>query len=148
MRKIVTKAYGPLEVDDRQFIQFPSGILGFEALKEYALIDSKQPPFLWLQSVEDQTVAFVVISPLVFRPDFVLDIPKSEYEDLHWEQDEELLVLAIVTIPPEGGPMTANLQGPVIINRQKRIGKQGIQLGSQWRTRHNIIEELSGKGGA
>jgi flagellar assembly factor FliW len=146
MRQIISKAYGAIEVDDRQFINFPSGILGFESLREYALIDSKQPPFLWLQSVEDSEIAFVVISPQVFRPDFILDIPSGEYDELEWEPDEELLVLAIVTIPPDGSPMTANLQGPVVINRQKRIGKQGIQVGSQWRTKHNIVEELSRNG--
>jgi flagellar assembly factor FliW len=53
------------------------------------------------------------------------------------------LVFSIVTIPADGGPMTANLQGPLVINRERRIGKQAVLADSRWKTKHNIMEELA-----
>jgi flagellar assembly factor FliW len=58
-----------------------------------------------------------------------------------------MLFFAIVTIPEDHKKMSANLQGPVIINREKRIGKQFISTNPDWKTRHYILDELSDKGG-
>lgn len=143
---IQTKAYGPKEIDDRQLVEFPSGLLGFENLRKFALLDSSQPPFLYLQSIDDPDINFVLLSPEVFRPDFKLDIAPGDLEELRIGENEDLLVLAIVTIPGEGQPITANLQGPLVFNRQKHLAKQCIQLGSAWKTKHNIIEEMSAQG--
>jgi len=52
----------------------------------------------------------------------------------------------IVTIPPDGNPMTANLQGPVVINNKTMTAKQSILSDSKWKTRHDILAELNGKG--
>ena len=41
--------------------------------------------------------------------------------------------------------MTANLQGPIIINAQNSLGMQGIQTDDRWKTRHYILEEMSTK---
>ena len=145
---IETKAFGPMEIDERQIIQFRTGILGFTHLKEYALIDSQQPPFFILQAIQDRDTSFIIMSPEVFRSDYGLDLASDELDELEWEDDEELLVMAIVTIPQDGSPITANLQGPVIINKQKRLGKQAIQLSPIWKTRHLVLEEMAHKGGA
>jgi flagellar assembly factor FliW len=144
--EIMTKTYGKLDINEKQQVNFPKGLLGFSDFSLYAIIDSSQPPFFHLQSLEDPGLSFIILSPDVFRPDFTLDIDPQELDDLKWEEDEELLVMAIVTIPRDGKPMTANLQGPLVINRNKRIGKQVIQTGSKWLTRHNIIEEMSTMG--
>lgn len=141
--QIETKSFGKVEIDERQIIRFPAGILGFESFCDYALMDSKQPPFYLLQSMDAPDLAFIILSPEVFRPDYRLDLADGELDDLEWGEDEDLLVMAIVTVPRDGGPMTANLQGPVIINRYKRIGKQVIQLGNAWKTRHNVLEEMA-----
>lgn len=144
--EIVTKTYGILEISEKQQVQFPKGLLGFADFTEFAIIDSAQPPFFHLQSLQDPELSFIILSPDVFRPDFTLDIGPEELEDLQWDEDEELLVMAIVTIPRDGKPMTANLQGPLVMNRNKRIGKQVIQAGIKWLTRHNILEEMAAQG--
>ncbi|NCN05476.1 MAG: flagellar assembly protein FliW [Spirochaetales bacterium] len=144
--EIQTKAYGPVEIDERQTLYFSHGLLGFEEYHSYALIDSRQPPFFILQSLDEREIAFVVLSPEVFRNDFSLDLATGDLDDLEWGDDEELLVLAIVTIPRDGRPMTANLQGPLVMNRKKKLGKQVIQVGGPWKTRHNILEEMSKMG--
>lgn len=143
METIQTKAYGALSVDERQLIEFPTGLYGFERLTKYALLDAHQKPFYWLQSTEDVQVAFVLINPYVFRPDFVLEIPDEDYEDIGSPAEDDVLVFAIVTIPTDGSEITANLQGPLVINRKQRLGRQSISLDPRWQTKHAIVEELA-----
>ncbi|MFP4178953.1 MAG: flagellar assembly protein FliW [Spirochaetaceae bacterium] len=143
--KVNTKPYGLIEVDDRQRITFPSGILGFENLKEYVLLDALQQPFYWLQSLDVQKIAFVLIEPTVFRPDYTPDVADTDLEAIGIDPSEmdKLLIFAIVTVPENYREMTANLQGPVIINRETHVGRQCVTLNQQWKTRHKIVEELS-----
>ena len=58
------------------------------------------------------------------------------------ESEEGLLVFAIVTIPANPKEMTANLQGPLIINPLKRIGRQAVSLSDKYRVKHIILEEM------
>jgi flagellar assembly factor FliW len=143
---INTRPYGEIEISDRQVIRFPVGIFGFEHLHDYALLDAGQPPFYWLQSLEDAAIAFVMINPYVLRPDYVLDVPDDDLDAIEYENEEDILVFAIVTIPEDETKMSANLQGPIIINRVRQLGRQAISLNQSWRTKHYIIEELAGAG--
>ena len=51
--RVVTKAYGPIEADERQKIFFPYGILGFEHLKNYVLLDARRTR---IQALDDHAV--------------------------------------------------------------------------------------------
>lgn len=143
--KVHTKPYGTIEVDERQKLYFPEGILGFENLKDYIMLDASQQPFYWLQSMDVQEIAFVLIDPLLFRPDYTPDVAQAELEEigLSGKNDENILVFTIVTIPEDQKNMTANLRGPVLINRGTHTGRQAISQNPKWSTRHNILEELS-----
>ncbi|MFW5742158.1 MAG: flagellar assembly protein FliW [Spirochaetota bacterium] len=144
--RIESKAYGPIEISERQVITFPVGILGFEQLREYALLDAVQQGFYWLQSLEDPEIAFILLNPYDLRPDYVLDVPDEDLESIRYQSDEDLLVFAIVTIPDDESKVSANLQGPVIINRVEQLGRQAISLDSRWHTKHLILEELARTG--
>lgn len=144
--RIHSKAYGEVEITERQVIQFPVGILGFENLHRYALLDSNQPPFYWLQSLDDPGIAFIMINPYVLRPDYVLDVPNDDLDLLNYEEEEDLLVFAIVTVPEDQERISANLQGPILINRVHQLGRQSISLNPEWRTKHLILEELTHAG--
>jgi len=143
MIKVETKPYGSIEVDERQKIFFPYGILGFESLKDYVLLDARQQPFYWLQSLDVVEIAFVLINPRIFRPDYRLEVEKEELKEIGIESEEDILDFAIVTIPENSSDMTANLQGPIIINKKTRVGRQSISLNPEWRVRHKILDELA-----
>lgn len=137
------KPFGEIEIDERQKLHFPLGILGFEGLKEYALMDASQPPFFWLQSLDVQEIAFILIEPRVFRPDYQVTVPDSDLEEIGIVVPDQLLTFAIVTVPEDHRLMTANLQGPVLVNRAKRLGRQSISTDPQWQVRHLILDELA-----
>ena len=141
--KVLTKAYGEMEIADRQLINFPHGLLGFEELREFALLDAAQAPFYWLQSLERVEVAFVLIDPRFFRPEYTPDVDAIELEEIGITDRDDMLVLAIVTIPESAERMTANLQGPLIMNRRTHVARQSISTNPRWAVRHVIMDELA-----
>ncbi len=141
--KVATKAYGLIDVDERQRITFPHGLLGFENLKDYVLLDAERQPFYWLQSLDVERVAFILVNPFLFRPDYELDIDDEELRDIGIDKAEDALIFTIVTIPADGSPMTANLQGPLVINREARLARQSILTDQRWKTKHDIMAELA-----
>ena len=141
--KVATKAYGTIDVNEGQRINFPHGLLGFESLKEYVLLDAERQPFYWLQSLDVEQVAFVLINPFLFRPDYEMDIDNEELHRIGISDPGKALIFSIVTILSGGSPMTANLQGPLVINRETKQGIQAILTDSRWKTKHDILAELS-----
>jgi flagellar assembly factor FliW len=141
--RINTKAYGEVDIDERQLMEFPSGILGFEKFTRWALLDAKQKPFFYLQSLELPELAFALIDPFLFRSDYSLDVADEILAEIGIENPEDVIVLAIVTAPSDGGPITANLMGPLIIAKAKRVGMQAVLADSRWRVKHDIMAELA-----
>ena len=141
--KVLTKAYGLVEVNERQRITFPSGLFGFESFKEYVLLDAEQQPFYWLQSIDVEQIAFVLINPFIFRHDYEMNIDNEELLPIGISDPGKAVIFSIVTIPPDDSPMTANLQGPLVINRDSRLGIQAVLTDSRWKTKHDILAELN-----
>jgi flagellar assembly factor FliW len=139
--RVVTKAFGAVEVDERQSITFPAGLYGFEQERSFVLLDGKQKPFYWLQSVQQASVAFVVLDPFSFRPDYEIDITDAERESIGLDSPQQALPFVIVTIHPSG-LLTANLQGPVVVNRHNHLARQVILTDPRWKTRHDVLAEL------
>ncbi|MCZ8156668.1 MAG: flagellar assembly protein FliW [Leptospira sp.] len=137
-----TKPFGPIEVDERQILQFPNGLLGFEKYTEYALIEENaESPFKWLQSTKESGLAFILIQPELFLNEYKPIVSDDELKDIgltHWNEG---IIFLIVTIPhdnPRG--MTANLQGPVVINAKIAKGKQLISRDENHPIRKKIVE--------
>lgn len=141
--RVMTKPYGNIDVDERQKIHFASGLFGFENFRDYVLLDATQQPFYWLQSMEVAEIAFVLINPRLFRPDYELQIDDAELSELGISSHEEILCFTIVSIPENPSKMTANLQGPIIINKKTREARQSIHQNPKWKTRHVILEEIA-----
>jgi flagellar assembly factor FliW len=140
--KVDTKAFGLIELDDKQKVTIPEGLYGFEDYQEYAIMDAEQQPFFWLQSMQEKEVAFILINPFLFRKDYEVNIENEELADIGITSPEKALIFVIVTIPNDG-PMTANLQGPIVINRENMKGKQAILSDIRWKTKHDIIAEFN-----
>lgn len=139
-----TKAYGPVEIEEKQILKFPQGLLGFEEYQEFALIDAHKKPFFWLQSTQETRIAFILIKPNIFREDYDPGIEAADLADIGAEGPDDCLVFAIVTVP-ESGPMTANLQGPLYICRKTLQGKQCVSPRDEYRTKHDILEEMASR---
>jgi flagellar assembly factor FliW len=142
--KVKTRPYGEIDVDERQVFSFPDGIPGFDFVRKFVLLDTQDAssPFKWLQACDEPDLAFVVIRPVDFLGEYELVISQGDMDAVSAKSADELLVLAIVTIPANPADMTANLQGPVILNPVKRLGRQVISLSDRYQVRHRIMDEM------
>jgi len=139
-----TRQFGPMEITDDDILRFPKGILGFEELERYVIIDHvDSQPFRWLQCVEAPDLAFVVVNPLVFFPDYRVEVHAKEVVDIGVNNPRDVEILVIVTIPPQIEQMAVNLQGPILINATNRTAKQLVLTNSEYTVQHSITEQLS-----
>ena len=140
MKTIKTKAYGEIQVDDNSEIEFVKPILGFEEYREYYLLEMKDiQQFYWLQSKTDSELAFIVVNPRIFKPDYVLDVEDQDIAELKLENDEEMLDFVIANIPEDPSKMTINLLGPLVFNVNKRLAMQAISNRNDYETKHNVF---------
>jgi flagellar assembly factor FliW len=141
--KVKTTRFGEIEVKTEDLIELPLGLIGFPELKRYVLLDhDKESPFKWLQSLDDGAIAFVLINPLLFKPDYTVEVAEAEVQDLELKAEEDAVISVIITIPSNPQNMTANLKAPLVFNLGNRKGKQLVLGNSAYTTRHNIMEEV------
>jgi flagellar assembly factor FliW len=145
MTKINTTRFGELEIDESKIITFTQGPIGFSFAKDYIRLANQlgeETPFRWLQSVKFPDMAFVIVDPLSFLPEYQVNIRKEEVEDLAMEAPEDIKVYTVVVIPEKVHDMTANLRAPILINENKRLAKQIILQDTDYSLRYQIMHEM------
>lgn len=132
---------GNIEIDPARVITFPDGIIGFTDLKRYVELEFlEDSPLRLLQAIDEPGLAFIVIDPKIFIPDFVAPTGFEDRALLKAEENDSLSVRVIVTIPENPYEMTANLQGPLVINLANHLAKQVIDNTGITSTRHKILD--------
>ena len=144
--EVLTKTKGRVEVEEKQIVDFPDGIMGFEQYKKYALINSEYEPFIWLQSLEDSNLAFLIVDPFLISSEYEADIDDATLKYIGIESPEDLVVMTIVTIPSDGTAITANFLGPIVINRKNKKCVQVVLNDNRWTTKFDIVASLKKKG--
>jgi flagellar assembly factor FliW len=123
-----------MEYDEKATLHFARGLFGFEAETRFLSI---QPPALrplvFLQSLSTPDLCFVSLPVLVVDKDYFLSIDPDDLEAVGFPSEgqptvgADILCLAIVCIQ-NGGPTTANLLAPVVVNRQNSQAIQAVSL--------------------
>ncbi|HHY05986.1 MAG TPA: flagellar assembly protein FliW [Clostridia bacterium] len=141
---IETKHFGTLEVAEDKVITFPQGLFAFEDKKRYILLENEEPesPLWWLQSLDDPNLAFVLLNPFLFKPDYELELSAEDVEELGLEKPQEAAVFCLAVIPQDVKKMTANLLAPLVINAQLKKGKQIVLYHKNYTTKHLVLEEM------
>ncbi len=137
--KIKTTRFGEVEIDDNKVISFPRGILGFDRLKTYFLMDYKDTPIKWLQSTDNPDVAFMVVDPLLFFQDYVPELSPVEKNLLEVQNPADVAVLAIMNVNRnQDPPVTLNLQAPLVLNATSMKGFQIVLENSKFGVREVV----------
>ena len=92
----------------------------------------------WLQGVDDPDLAFAVVEPRHFLAEYHPPLSPADLEPLKLAAGEETLILIILVLAPEPERITANLQAPVIINREEKLGAQ-VYLGEEWPRKYYLF---------
>lgn len=130
--KVNTTRFGEVEVEDSRVFDFAMPIIGFNELRKFVILDLNQDNFFkWLQSTEDPSLAFPIVSVFGLNVDYSIDLPDNVVEKLKIQNVDSLLVMNIASIPqdnPQG--TTINLLAPIVFNLDEKIAGQIILSGS------------------
>ncbi len=135
-----TTRFGQIDVKSEDIIIFPDGPLGFPDCTRFTFIDEDRAvPFRMLQSLDNSALAFVVVDPLIARQDYHFDVTVDDLKLIKTDDTENLLVYCIVTMSRNIHEVTVNLQGPLIINPEQRLGHQYVLVEAEYTTRERLI---------
>lgn len=143
MAEIKSRLLGTVQAPEERLYKFNGTILGFEDYNEFYLLDmDNDGTFKVLQAKDDKDASFILIDPFTVFSDYKPDIHDDDIKSLKIEQESDILLLTIITVPNEDyKKMTANLLGPILFNLRLHIGKQCIATGDTYSTRHYVINE-------
>ena len=140
---ITTTRFGILEVDKKDIIEFTEGLLGFENLKKFFIVDpGDQTLILWLQSIDDASTAFPIIEPKIFQPNYMVKLLPVELNSLNLENLQNASVYTVLTIPQNVTEMSANLKAPIIINNKTKNARQIVLQDSKLEVRFKMYMDL------
>ena len=138
-----TVHFGEIEINEEDIIFFLEGIPGFEDSKKYVLIgnESNEAVFFWLQSVDIPELCFVVTDPFMVYDGYGVDVEDEDVELLELTDPKKVLTLTIVVIPENINEIRVNLKAPILINMEKKLGKQIIQKNDNLPIRYYLRQE-------
>jgi len=120
------------EVPAGGVLDFAGGIPGFPGSRRFRLerLAPELEPFCCMRSVEEDGISFVLVPPGDLFPDYAVEIDDQHVAGLGLASADDAEVLVVVTL---GDPPTANLLGPVVINRHTGAAAQVVQYQSDYR---------------
>ncbi|MBR5337906.1 MAG: flagellar assembly protein FliW [Lachnospiraceae bacterium] len=128
--KVKTRICGEIEVKDDKVVEMIGGLIGFEALKKFVLIneddDKDKKGVMWLQSVEEGSIALPTMDPTIVQSSYAPSIPEEILAGLGDFDKDEYLILVALTVPRKIEDMTVNLKAPIILDVDTMKGCQVI----------------------
>ena len=131
----------PIDVETGAVLYLDAGLPGFPAVHRFRLSPwgVAEGPFLLLQCLDVDDLAFVVVRPELFFPDYQPAINFEAAGRLGLNDPGDATVYVIVTLgrtPPEA---TVNLLGPLIVNRNNGRAAQVVLEGNRYDVRTPLI---------
>lgn len=142
--KIGTKYHGEIEIDSKNIIHFKHGIPSFLDEKQFYILPlTEDSPFFIMQSVKTPSLAFVMVNPFEYFQNYSVNLTDTVVDQLEIESEKDVVIFSILTIQDPFEKTTANLQGPIVINSTKKLGKQVILSDSPYKTKHLLINQTT-----
>jgi flagellar assembly factor FliW len=131
--RIQTDRFGTFEVDDKDPIHFPQGMIGFPSEKQFVLLRHRDDSAIgWLQSTTNPALAF----PVVSIDALAVAYPAITATPLPGQKEEDVDPHAVMAVlcASAGQPATVNLLAPIVVNVRSRKGAQILLEGSTFST--------------
>lgn len=128
--QISTTRFGIVEIDVEDILLFPHGLVAFEDCRHWVLLsDAENDSLGWLQSVNHGEVALPVVSPRRFVPYYRVHVTRGQLAPLELSHFDQTYVLSVVSKSDDD--LTLNLKAPLIINLDRRLGRQVVTTDEQ-----------------
>lgn len=122
--KLKTRDFGEIELPEEELFTFVQPIFGFEQYKKFALLfdDEIGDKLVFLQSVDEPGLCFVLSDPAVIKPDYNPALPDTK--ELLGEGD--CYVWLVTVVAEDFKKSTVNLRSPILFNIHNRSAAQVI----------------------
>lgn len=135
---ILSTRFGLIQATESDVIQIPEGLLGFRSFTHYVhLSDPVARGLSWLQSTISPELAFGLVAPPLAVGDYRVELRPGDRTALELDDERAALVYVILS-RGDGGGLTVNLQGPLVFNPVRRLGKQLVLTSSRYPVRFPI----------
>ncbi|WII37241.1 flagellar assembly protein FliW [Paenibacillus thiaminolyticus] len=126
--------YGDLHPEPHQIYEFVKGMVGFQAITQYALMPYDDSVFYILHAVEEER-SFILI-PANYVQNYSFPIDQDTVEALGVQMSEEVVTMLVVNIINDA--ISVNLRAPVLFSPKTQKGCQYIITDSNLPVRHFI----------
>jgi flagellar assembly factor FliW len=136
----------PGDGDELPELHFASGLPGFPDARRFVLVrlGDETSPFSVLRNLDGAAdLEFVVTHPGLFFPDYEPEIDDDTANRLELTSADDALLLVIVTVTDPVSASTANLLGPIVVNRHTRAAAQAVLGASGYNTREALVSATS-----
>lgn len=128
--QISTTRFGLVNFEVDDILLFPHGLIGFEDCRHWVLLgDAENETLGWLQSVPRPEVALPVVSPRRFVPQYQVRVTRGQLMPLELSQFDQAFVLTVIS--QNHAELTVNLKAPLVVNLNRRVGRQVITTDDQ-----------------
>jgi flagellar assembly factor FliW len=139
---IITTRFGLIQASESEIIRIPDGLVGFRAFTQFVLLpDPEVAGLVWLQSVTAPELAFGLIAPPLAISDYRVELRPGDRTAL--ELDEERQALTYVILNRGEAGLTVNLQGPLVFNLARRLGRQLVLTSSRYAVRYPLFGQAA-----
>jgi flagellar assembly factor FliW len=130
--------FGQVSYESNETIHIINGLIGFESYTEYLPIPFHEDndSLISLQSLEDETLSFILMNPFGIYPDYAPSISRQDMDELKAKSAEDISYYVISVIRDSVAESTVNLKAPLIVNALNRQAKQVILEQSEYTFRH------------
>jgi flagellar assembly factor FliW len=125
--KIQTEQFGEVTYNPEHIINFPSGLLGFEKVKDFLLIKTDDELFYWLNAIENPELCFPLVGTRIIDESF----PSEEGHE----------AFGIVTLNQDPLKIIVNLKAPVYINQDNKKGFQKVLEDEKYPLNYHLFIE-------
>lgn len=137
--------FGRLEYSSASAITFHDGLPGFEAERQFVVIQRPDHhPLVFLQSLQTPELCFPALPVRAIDSGYELRVSEADREVLGFENapviGETTLALALIALH-EDDP-TANLLAPIVINLRTQSAAQCIDPDMRYSHRYRLIATL------
>ena len=136
-----------LESPQANTFTLPQGLIGFQDYTRAELLyQTDHLPFLWLKlHSPTDTVHFIVIEPAGLIAGYEPELFDEDAAGLELTDPAEAMVLNIVALHSQNPiEATANLVGPIIVNRRTRVGRQLVVANySRYSAHHPLVDSAA-----
>lgn len=144
---INAKYFGTVSYTAKDSIHIINGMIGFESYTDYLPIPFSEydDAMISLQSLEDESLSFILLNPFGIFPDYNPVIAPEDLEELGAESEADISFYVTSVILNSVAESTVDLRAPLAVNGFNRKAKQIILDNPNYTFRHTL-SSLAHKG--